>query len=435
MSRYALTHLSDHALLRDLKSLIAQERCTTAALLAHIAEVDARQLYRSQAHPSMYSYCVHELGLSEDAAYKRIQAARVAREFPAIFRALATGRLHLSAVVLLAPHLTKENAGELIAEASGKPKAEIEGLLARRFPRTELMSMVVATERAISAQLAPGQVEARPERHPELVEEPRPKLAALAPERFALQLTIGQETHDLLRQAQALLGHQVPTGDLAQVVDRALRLLVRHLEKRKCDATSNPRPRRATKSRRHVPAEVRRAVWERDQGRCTFVGENGQRCPATSRLELDHVNPVARGGEASVATIRLRCRAHNQYAAECTFGAGFICEKRAAAREAAEARAKAEARAAERMGRTQSAATAPMPAQLAPGQVDAHGGESAQGVTAPDRDVRPWLRRLGFRTDQIRHAAAQCDAMPEASLEDRVRHALALLRPPCKVLG
>src|SRR5438093_12461077 len=106
MQRYSLAHLSDPDLLRGLAALVAQDRVTTAALLAHIAEVDARRLYLPAAYPSMFAYRVHELRLSEDAACKRINAARVARQFPAIFEALADGRLHLSAVVLLAPHLT-----------------------------------------------------------------------------------------------------------------------------------------------------------------------------------------------------------------------------------------------------------------------------------------------------------------------------------------
>src|SRR5437870_3407703 len=99
MSTYALSHLTDHALLRDLAALVADDRITTAVMLAHLAEVDARQLYLPAAYPSMYEYCVGELRLSEDAACKRICAARAARKFPAIFYAVADGRLHLSAVV------------------------------------------------------------------------------------------------------------------------------------------------------------------------------------------------------------------------------------------------------------------------------------------------------------------------------------------------
>ena len=82
MNRYVLSHLDDHVLLRDLASHVASNCAATADLLAHLAEVDARKLYLPAAHPSMHSYCVHILGLSEDAANKRTRVARKAREFP-----------------------------------------------------------------------------------------------------------------------------------------------------------------------------------------------------------------------------------------------------------------------------------------------------------------------------------------------------------------
>ena len=48
MKRYSLAHVSDDALLRDLASAISRERTATADVLAHIAEVDARRLYRGR---------------------------------------------------------------------------------------------------------------------------------------------------------------------------------------------------------------------------------------------------------------------------------------------------------------------------------------------------------------------------------------------------
>ena len=99
MSRYTLTHLTDSTLLRDLKTLVSQERGTTALLIAHLAEVDARRLYAPAGYPSLFEWCVAELRFSEDAAYKRIRVARMAREFPAIYDMLADGRLHLTAVM------------------------------------------------------------------------------------------------------------------------------------------------------------------------------------------------------------------------------------------------------------------------------------------------------------------------------------------------
>jgi len=197
-----------------------------------------------------------------------------------------------------------------------------------------------------------------------------------------------QELHDKLRYAQELLSHQIPSGDLAHVLERALDALIPQLEQQKFGATSRPRPGRTTAGVRHVPAEVKRAVWARDGGRCTFVSEGGRRCPARTRLEFDHQDEVARGGRATVGRMRLRCRAHNQYGAECTFGAEFMNRKREAAqRTAAAARARAAAR------------------------------EQAE-------EVIPWLRALGFRADEARHAAERYEALPEVSLEQRVRLAL-----------
>src|SRR5258708_23750449 len=124
MNSYSLSHLSDHALLRDLAALVSQDRATTATLLAHLAEMDHRKLYRPAAYESMYAYCVGELHMSEETAFRRIRVARTARQFPAIFSAVADGRLNLTAVLLLVPHLTPEYASELLAAATHKTKAE-----------------------------------------------------------------------------------------------------------------------------------------------------------------------------------------------------------------------------------------------------------------------------------------------------------------------
>src|ERR1043166_3693999 len=142
MSAFSLSHLSDHVLLRDLATSVKQDRVTTAMMLAQIAEVDERRLYRPAAYESMYLYCLHELQTSEETALRRIRVARTARQFPAIFPALADGRLHMTAVLLLAPHLAPENWSDLLAAASHKTKAEIDLVLAERFPKPDLPTFV-----------------------------------------------------------------------------------------------------------------------------------------------------------------------------------------------------------------------------------------------------------------------------------------------------
>jgi hypothetical protein len=398
VSRYSLSHLSDRALLSDLKALVIRDRATTAELLAHIAEVDERRLYAPAGFPSMHAYCVGELALSEDATSKRIHAARAAREFPALFQAVADGRLHLTGLCLLAPHLTPGNADSLLASAAGKTKAEIEHLIAERFPRSEGLALVgtLGPSGPMEPQNAPAHVggaaegspraEAPGGKHAPAHVEPRvpSRVTPIAPQRYFVQFTMSQEMHDKLRYAQALLGHQIPSGDEAQVLERVLDLAIGQLEKRKFAATSRPGPRRPSKNPRNIPAHVRRTVHERDGGRCTFVSESGRRCEATTMLEFDHLNPVARGGKATVENLRLRCRAHNQHAAECAFGAEFMRRKRQAAQAAAAcARAK----------------------------------ESAA-------EVLPWLQALGIRADRARRAAERCEAIPDAPLEERIKLAL-----------
>lgn len=79
---------------------------------------------------------------------------------------------------------------------------------------------------------------------------------------------------------------------------------------------------------------MKRAVRDRDGYQCTFVSETGDRCAERRFLEFDHIDEVARGGEAAVDRMRLMCRAHNQYEAEQTFGVQFMERKRDEARRA-----------------------------------------------------------------------------------------------------
>ena len=436
---YLLSHLSDAVLLRNTSELVARDRVTTAELLAHIAEVDARKLYLPAAYPSMFAWCVGELRLSEDAAYKRIQAARIARLCPAILSAVADGRLHLTGVGMLAPYLTTENADGLLRAAAYKSKAEIELLLAERFPRSEMLPLVEVIPSGGANrgfELAPGQVAGIAREGFELAPAQvgnaalRSKVAPIASQRFALHLSVGQSAHDKLRHAQALLSHQIPSGDLAEVFERALDALIREAEKEKFAATSRPqRTVRPSKSARHIPSRVKRAVRERDQDQCTFTSESGKRCGARSMLEFDHVEEVARGGRASVAGVRLRCGAHNQYTAECTFGREFMDHKREAARAAAAASEVLKAR---EMAMARAEAAAREVAKLrAEADAAARVKESAAAEAAAaaerakEQDVVPWLRELGIRAEEARRVAKLCEAIPDAPLNERVRYALS----------
>ncbi len=507
MPDFSLVHLSDASLLEGLASLVARERAVTARLLAHLAEVDSRRLYLPAGCPSMFAYCVRVLGFSEDAAARRIRAARVARCHPEMFPLVAEGRLHLTAIGLLAPHLSPENSGELIRLALGKGRDEVELLLAARFPGTEPIAMVWGVG-APADRLAPARVDPQvggsgadadshaparvdlqvggsgadadshaparvdlqdgaPGADRSLGVQPGPELGLvrstgislrpIAEGRYVLQVALGHETLLKLERARALLRHAEPSGDLALVLDRALDALLRHLEGRRLGAgpkrnhpdrgnhltqrdpngvelrsrkvvpegVRSPLPR---SNPRRIPAAIRRAVWERDDGRCSFESGSGRRCDATRGLEFDHVLPVARGGESTPGNLRLRCRGHNQFEAERAFGTEFMAARRGP-RTVRAASGPPGMASTERRGPDGGRPTFRTPAAprmraelMAPATLDAERARAAE-------EVVPWLRALGFDDRDARSAAWNRGSEPGAPIEARVRAALSSLSP------
>jgi 5-methylcytosine-specific restriction endonuclease McrA len=162
---------------------------------------------------------------------------------------------------------------------------------------------------------------------------PRPIVRPTAPERYRVQFTIGEATHEKLRKLQALLRREIPSGDPGAIFDRAVTLLLEHVEKKKLGVTARPRLRppirRETDSddirtppppSRDVPRAVKRAAWKRDGGQCAFLAVGGRRCTERTFLEFHHVKAYAKYGPATVDNISLRCRPHNRYEAELVFG-------------------------------------------------------------------------------------------------------------------
>jgi hypothetical protein len=335
----AVARLSNQELVARVTHLAEREREATAALIAHLAELDARRLYLAEGCSSLFTYCTQRLHLSEHAAYGRIEAARAARRFPIIIERLAEGAVTLTAVGLLAAHLTRENHRDLLDTARHTSKRQVEELVARLRPQPPVPASIrrlptvshasasatalqgaatgpqpAGTGQGVTSTVRPALAITPPPARPAVV-------APLAPERYKVQFTASAETYEKLRLAQALLRHQIPDGELGKIIDRALTALLADLARKKFAATDRPHTGRGTApGSRHVPAEVRRAVWLRDGGRCAFMGRNGRRCAEQGFLEFHHVTPYAAGGEPTADNIQLRCRAHNGYEAEWYFG-------------------------------------------------------------------------------------------------------------------
>jgi hypothetical protein len=273
---------------------------------------------------------------------------------------LREGRLHLTAVGRLASHLTPEYHKAVLERAANRSKREIEELIAELAPRSDVAATIrklpvrsVDVGLAVSAgggtssepgrppglvpALVPERVEssARKSGHgestipgetrPSLSSSRRARLEPLAPARYKIQFTADAGLRDKLERLQALMRASVPDGDLGKIIEEAVTEKLGRLEAKRIGRTRAPRKTLAeadtTPTSRHIPAPVRRAVWARDGGRCSFVDARGTRCPARDRLEFHHHGkPFARGGDHRPENVRVMCRTHNVLMAERDFG-------------------------------------------------------------------------------------------------------------------
>jgi hypothetical protein len=352
---------------RRLADLVRSERHLAVQFVVELAGFAKRELYRELGYTSLFYYCVRQLGLSKSSAFRRSEAARLTARFPLIADRLAAGRLSIRALVELREVLTEDNHAGVLTRAEGKSQEEAQLLAVEYKPKPVPRDVVRALPMpsappgasalsgspglsallrlsgslsppapiappGSSAQSAPpaplGAAESVPAgtNSPPL---PPEVVKPLTPELRRLNVTVTADFIDELEQVRIALSHQCPDGNFEQVVREAFKLVLERDRKRK-GLTDRPRPQSDTPSEndRYIPAAVKRAVWKRDKGRCTWPMGDGKVCGSRHRLEFDHDFEVALGGKATVGNIQLLCQCHNLMKAEERFGRTFMAKFR-----------------------------------------------------------------------------------------------------------
>ena len=368
------------ALVAILADLLAHERDLQVEFLTHLADFDRRQLYLELGYSSLFDFCTRALGLLAGAAYRRIVGARLLRRFPAVAPLLRDGRLSLTTLALLRDVLSDDNAGELLARASRCSKEQVEALVAlyrpgkavresvRPLPPPRQVAVPPVPPVAAAAATSGGAVvsgAARAAQEEPLTPALQPVVVTVArrePDRVqavdadlrVLRVTVSRAFVEELAQVRAALSHKHPGGSFEDVVREGFRLILKEHARRTgapARAASEARPPEPARppeetptpatvpsvegapprhpaaprlTRPHVHASLRRAVWRRDGGQCTFRALDGTRCAARHRLEIDHVTPVTWSGPTTLENLRLLCRAHNQHNARLTLGAALM---------------------------------------------------------------------------------------------------------------
>ncbi len=423
MTRYSRMHLSPEVAMRALETADLEEKGRIAEGIALIAVIDQRRDFSDAGYSCMRSYCMDRLHMSEDKALRRIQVARAALCFPDLFECLADGRLTVTTASVLAPHLRPEFAREQLAAAAFKSRHEIARMIAARSwarvatlapPDAPLVAPGFGAEPGAEPGVTPPEQEASLS---DLCPPPaEPSADASGPQRapgarrgrvmplptggYEVRMSITGPEHELLREAAALLGHAVPSGDPAEIYAKAMQHYLALLKKQRFGVKPGAAISARVPRGRGIPKQLRRFVWERDGGCCTFVGTGGHRCAETMRVEIDHIIPVAEGGLTTPDNLRVLCSTHNRREAERLLGK----ERVARARELAQ-RERARTRTAAKASKARAEARDPVRQK----RYD---------------DVYAGMRGLGFTVAEARKGAAMVDTMPDASDEAVFKSAL-----------
>ncbi len=331
-----------------LRELLGSECRVKVDFLLHLAEFERRKMHEALGYSSLWVYCREALGLPEGPTDRRTHAAAILQRFPFAADYLRDGRLWMTTLTLLEPVLTPDNARELFDAASKRSKQEVERLVAAvRSPeavpvpedRIRLLSPAKVRKHpamrsappptaAQETLITPPQP-ASPIDPPPCAAPARDSVEPVSATQFRITLTVSTEFREALEKVMDVMSHKVPDRrSLEPFLLAGLRAILAQDEKRHGEPTRAvaPRPRADPKpgTRGTIPAAVRREVWNRDGGRCSWTRANGRRCGSRYRLEIDHIVPVAKGGGSEPSNLRVTCRGCNALHARNEFGAERI---------------------------------------------------------------------------------------------------------------
>lgn len=331
-------------ILAHLEERAREERLIQGDVLKLLREVERRRLYADLGYGSTFEYCVKHLKYSEGSASRRISAMRLISDLPeprAVEQSLEEGRLSITALGQAQRFFRDER---LTRDRVHTPAQKSEVV-------NQLMNLNGGERDRLFAKLAPDAL-------------PSERMRELDGEHSVLRVVLDRALVKKLDRIRSLWSHRLEGKEYAELLDRMADFVLERVDpERKIKSEQKVRQAtseaNATSTRgaalaemgqiqvtsspslsptmpqsfaaaaklsvktpsRYIPAPLRRAVLQRDGFQCSYnESATGRRCDSRHRLELDHIQPYARGGARSLSNLRTVCRAHNLRAAYKTFG-------------------------------------------------------------------------------------------------------------------
>ena len=314
--------LNDSDLLSQTHDLVTKEKQITLDILHYLREIRLRKLYLARGYSSLFDFCTKELGYSEGAAHRRISCMYLLVQLPEVEEKIKENKVNLSTLSQLSSHIRREEKHN----NSKIPKEEKLQLLAQIENKSQELC-----QRELLKHSSQGNMS---------MDRQRPITEDLTEIKFVAT----KELMNKLNQLKALLAHKNPNpqwGEFLEILaDIGLKKLDPRLRETKQppkskaanvakaavnqptpDSTAAAAKRRVNPNSKYISQEVKKYIWNRDQGRCQFIdSETKKKCESQFALEIDHIQPFSLGGQTTVKNLRLLCRAHNSFVAKEAFG-------------------------------------------------------------------------------------------------------------------
>lgn len=267
-------------LMQSLRGLCRQERSALCTFLQGLATIEERRLHLELGYPNMFELCRLEFGLSEGCIYRRLQVARKLRSYPELLEALEQGSINLTLASLLCPHLGRHAWNELLALVAGQSKRAAQKAL-RDLDQSRCH-----------------------------MEKPS-RVQYLGREQYSYRLKVPAPLHHQFERVKELLSHQIPDGDINEILAAITRFYLHKQDPQEKKAAPPAFWASYESPSRYIPRGLKLLLLERAAHQCQYQSPDGRRCTQKRYLDIDHIVPLAGGGQTKLDNLQVLCHAHN----------------------------------------------------------------------------------------------------------------------------
>ncbi len=290
-----IQNLNDQELLQTTELKAQEEREATLAVIELLTEIQKRRLHLKRGFASLHEYCVKELRYSDGAAFRRIKAMLLVESVPEAAVAIESGALSLTSASCL----------QRAFEARAKTKEDLTKE-ARRGLVERLLNQSTREVEKVVAEVAPEAF------------GPLERVKPVGKDLMKIEFIVEEQVFQNIEKLKSLTSHKNKNfRDLiVSLVMDDLKRRDPELKKRASAPTGS-----RVKNSRYIPSAVKHHVWMRDKGRCSFIDPlTKHQCESKHKLQFEHIQAFALGGNNAAENICLLCREHNNLRAINQFG-------------------------------------------------------------------------------------------------------------------